>query len=187
MLIKFDVPSPVRFNPLKHHRDTIAKFLSESTEEEMQRLYDTTQHNYIDIYTGKMAPAEIASLILKTLNYDNLIRKNSFLTWIAGGKGYRKIMLTDGSEWIIRAGNDDTLYIHIHPAKTGTHTIRFKGSTLKTFYCLQHNPEIHDSELNLNTVNKARAKINLSPVKKLEYGKGIHKCWITFGKKNKSF
>ena len=171
-----EIPEPVKFNPLKHHKGFIMNFLEESTAQETEKLYNVICHNYIDIYTGKLPPEEICMAAIAVLKETGIFGKSRFKQWIAASSEYRKIKLPDQSEWVVREGSEPGRYIHIHPAKTGPYTIRFKGTTLKTAYSLKKGSQGSHQEFSLEAVNRARISIGLSPVKKLEKGKGIIHC-----------
>jgi len=179
-----EIPEPIKFNPLKHHLGCILSFLEQSTPVSLRMLNESLCHNYNDIYTGRLTPVEISLAAIDILKKKGLYEKNMLEAWIASTHHYRKITLSDHSEWIIRMGNDHQRYIHIHPAKTGPCSVRFKGSTLKTAYRLKTEDAVSSCKLTLGTVNRVRADIGLSPVKKLEPGKGILKCWSFFNNQN---
>ena len=174
-----DISFPVRFNPLKHHRNYILEILKSTSPGEIIALLDAVCNNYIDIYTGTMTPKSIGNAVISILKSQQALQSGDFNQWVNTKSGYRKIVLEDLSEWIVRKGNEPERYIHVHPARTGTSTIRFKGSTLKTVYLLKTiSPEIPS----LNNVNNIRKQIGLSPVKKLERNKGILNCYEKFFK-----
>jgi hypothetical protein len=180
MIDNTQIPEPIKFNPLKHHLGCILRFLEQSTPVSLTRLNESLCHNYNDIYTGRLTPLEISLFALAILKKKELDTKEKLEAWIASTSHYRKIMLPDHSEWITRMGNEPQRYIHIHPAKSGPNTVRFKGSTLKTAYRLKAEPVGSTKKITLTMVNRARADMGLSPVKKLEPGKGILKCWSFF-------
>lgn len=172
-----DIPSPVKFNPFKHHRNFILSFLKRTSPEMIIVMLDQVCNNYIDIYTGTMTPKAICTSVISILKSIQAIKADDFNHWVATKNGYRQITLEDRSEWIIRKSNETERYIHLHPARTGTFTLRFKGSTLKTVYLLKiSEPEIPT----LKKVNNIRKQIGLSPVKKLERSKGILNCYTKF-------
>ena len=63
-----------------------------------------------------------------------VLKKEEFQKWVKEGNLYQTIALNDQSLWIVREGKEEGRYVHIHPAKKGENTIRFKGVTLKTAY-----------------------------------------------------
>jgi hypothetical protein len=172
--------APVRFNPTKHHREFMLKILESSGPERIVELLEPLCNNYIDIYTGQLSPEEIVNAITQFLKAGNIFDPDNFLRWIDPKAGYQIVKLDDHSEWVVRKGDEPGYYIHVHPARTGAFTIRFKGSTLKTVFLLRFYKNKECETPSLEQVNQIRAQIGLSPVKKLEYGKGILKCLETF-------
>lgn len=180
MNIDNEIPIPILFNAFKHHRNYLMDFLREAPQEEIIERLDPICNNYIDIYTGTQTPATIARFVIYTLKSMHVFELNAFNRWVKMKKGYRQIQLNDQSEWVIRQSHETERYIHIHPARTGPLVVRFKGSTLKTAYLLKNNSDKNPTMLTLKTVNETRMQIGLSPIKKLEQGKGILKCYENF-------
>lgn len=166
----FNIPFPIKFNPLKHHWDCILHLLKSANPSVIIEQFSEFCNNYIDIYTGQLSPEQISNEILSELKFKDKLLLPHFKTWIASSRGYRMIRLTDHSEWIIRESDDERRYIHVHPARTGPLSFRLKGSTLKTLLLLKLEfPDIQS----VDQLNKVRRNIGLSPIKKLEAGKGI--------------
>lgn len=180
MLIVSQVPVPVRFNVFKHHRNEIIRVLRESSADELISQLDPLCNNYIDIYTGVLTPTGVGEMIVARLKSEQVFFKEDFLCWLKISNGHRKIRLDDDSEWIVRESNDPIRYLHIHPARTGKHTLRFKGSTLKTVFKLKQQIDRHPVKPSLVQVNQSREELGLSPVKKIEQGRGILKCYEQF-------
>ena len=65
MIDAYDMPFPIRFNPLKHHRNFILDILERSSPEVIIGLLDQVSNNYIDIYTGNLTPLEIGNSVIK--------------------------------------------------------------------------------------------------------------------------
>ncbi|MDP4291606.1 MAG: hypothetical protein Q8908_11045 [Bacteroidota bacterium] len=175
-----DIPFPVRFNPFKHHRNYILDMLNGTSAETIIGLLDPICNNYIDIYTGEMNPDAIGNAVISILNSNRALQADAFTHWVTSKNGYRQIKLEDQSEWIVRKGNETERYIHIHPARTGAFTLRFKGSTLKTVYQLKINYARPGETLTLEKVNRVREHVGLPPLKKLEQSKGILNCYRKF-------
>lgn len=166
MVKETDIPIPVRFNPLKHHRNYILGVLESTTPEVMISLLDLVCNNYIDIYTGSMTPEAIGHAVIDILKSNRVFQADDFSRWVDSKNGYRQIKLADRSGWIVRKSNEAERYIHIHPARTSPFTIRFKGSTLKTAYQLKTSRTNLQETLSLEKVNRARVQVGLSPRKK---------------------
>jgi len=172
-----NIPSPVRFNPVKHHRNYILDMLKGASPEAVVSLLDPICNNYIDIYTGTMMPEAIGVAIISILKSNRALQPEDFTRWVALRNGYRQIKLEDQSVWIVRKSDEKERYIHIHPSRTGPFTIRFKGSTVKTACLLKTSFTRFQEKPSLEKVNRIRIQIGLSPVKKLERNKGILSCY----------
>lgn len=175
-----DIPLPVRFNPFKHHRNYILRILESASPELVIGLLDPVCNNYIDIYSGTMTPKAIGNAVIDILKSNQVFQADDLIRWVDSKNGYRQIKLDDRSEWVVRKSNEVERYIHLHPARNGPYTIRFKGSTLKTAYLLKTGFTGLQEILSLENVNRARMQIGLSPVKKLERSKGILNCYEKF-------
>jgi len=180
MTAETDMPIPVRFNPFKHHRNYILGILESASSEEIISLLDPVCNNYIDIYTGSIIPEAIGNAVIGILKSKQVFQLDDFTRWVDSTNGYQQIKLEDGSEWIVRISKEAERYIHIHPMHTGPFSIRLKGSTLKTAYLLKVGFRVSQEMLSLENVNRVRMQIGLSPVKKLERGKGILNCYEKF-------
>lgn len=175
-----EISSFIKFNAIKHHRNYILQALRNFSPDEIANLMYPICNNYIDIYTGALTPEEIGTQVAGILESMNKFSKTDFRKWVGETNGYRQIKLTDGSQWVVREGMEKDQYIHLHPARTGKYSLRFKGSTLKTALMIRlMNPSIKQI-LSLEKVNQVRIQIGLSPVKKLERGKGILNCLELF-------
>lgn len=175
-----DIPSPVRFNPFKHHRNYILSILENVSQEEIINLLDPVCNNYIDIYTGEMTPESIGNAVIDILKSKQVFRPVEFAQWFDSTNGYQQIQLEDHSEWVVRRSFEPERYIHLHPSRTSLFTTRFKGSTLKTVYLLKAGFANFQEPLSLERVNNVRMQIGLSPVKKLDRNKGILNCYEKF-------
>ena len=180
MAVETNISLPVRFNPFKHHRNYILGILDGASPEVVISLLGSVCNNYNDIYTGNMTPETIGKAVIDFLKSNQVFQVDDFTHWLGSKTGYRQIKLGDLSEWVVRRSNEAERYIHIHPARSGPFSIRFKGSTLKTVYCLRASITGFKETLSLEKVNRIRMQIGLSPVKKLDRNKGILKCFEQF-------
>jgi hypothetical protein len=187
MAEEIHIPLPVRFNPLKHHRNYILSILEDASPDIIINLLDPVCNNYIDIYTGRMIPEVICNAVIDRLKSTRVFQENDFTRWLESKNGYRQIKLDDHSEWIVRKSTESERYIHIHPARTGPFIIRFKGSTLKTACLLKIGFTGFQKILSIENVNRARMQIGLSPVIRLDRNRGILKCYEKFFDHDKSF
>lgn len=179
------IPVPITFNPYKHH----FRFLLQRIEfwknlewKQVESELLGIGENLIDLYTGDLTIENVCTECFHFFNIRNINNKISFTNWLHPVE-YRKIELSDLSEWVIKEGNDPERFIHIHPAKQSPYTIRVRAATIKTVLTLMITSfKISDQMIeNLQTVNQVRAVyLHLSPIKSLQRGKGILKLWEHF-------
>jgi len=185
--MSYKIPVPITFNPYKHH----FHFLIDETGKWQNMSWDivktellTIGNNLIDFYLGDLSIDQICKETIDYFSDKNIENRDKFIIWL-NAANYKKIMLSDQSEWLIKEGVNPERYIHVHPAKYSAHTIRVRATTLKTVIALQtHYVKIHgDPKTNLNAVNNIRIKmLGLSPIKSLKPGTGILRLWELFEK-----
>ena len=160
--------SVITCNWLKHHlaecKNEIARYSSASNYSvELINQINRIGNNVIDLYTGSLSANEIETQIILKLKNINCTDKTNFTKWL-GKPGYKKILLSDESSWILRLAIDNYNYIHIHPARIGKYTVRVKGSAWKTALILI----IQNLEPDIGNINTIRKNIlSLSPVKNI--------------------
>lgn len=181
-----EIPVPITFNPQKHH----FRFLLNEIEYwktidllEVEKDLLLIGNNLIDFYQGYLSVAEICEESVHYFHQKKIMEEEQFIKWM-NATAYKKILLSDQSEWLIKKGNSNTRFIHIHPAKFSKHTIRVKATSLKTVIALLiHSVSIQNSlSKNLEAINTVREKIpGLSPIKSLsDPDSGIVRLWTLF-------
>lgn len=175
-----DIPLPLRFNPLKHHRRYLVSFMEKASPELISSLLHPVCNNYLDLYVGAMSPGAITRSVIDILMGNHVLEIDDFTNWVNSHNGYQPVKLEDQSEWIVRKSELRDRYIHLHPSRTGPLSVRLKGSAFKTICQLKASLPDNNTTISLEQVNLARQQIGLSPVKKLEKGKGISKQYETF-------
>ena len=171
---------PISYNRLKHHMADVVEYLAEASSADILKLIESINHNNVDLYSGRYPVEVICRMIISELGKKGVLDKEAYNKWVISGGGYQEIILEDKSVWILSKGEDNTRYIHIHPAKYGPCSVRFKGATLKTVYHLKSSYQNIPVRPSLELINAARLQIGLSPVKRLVLKKGILKCWEFF-------
>lgn len=173
---------PITFNAYKHHLEFIRlKTVSwrEKPWSEIAKELQLIGKNLTDLYYGKLTVAEIFDEVCTYTSSLNINNRASLTNWL-NPFAYRKMELSDGSVWVIREGNEQSGFIHIHPGKYSPLTIRVKAPVLKTVIALAvFGLDVEHTEL--NTINQIRReKLHLSPVKKITSGKGIARMMEAF-------
>lgn len=167
--------SPLTFNPYKHHlgflREKIKLWKTQEWEDAEQDIR-LIGNNLIDLYYGRLTITEIADEVLSFAEKNALTSPEKLAHWLYPLE-YRKIKFTDDSFWVIKQGTDANRFLHIHPGKYSPFTIRVKATNLKTVVAVKILIG-EDPFPDLMAVNKIRVeKLNMSPVKGLEKGRGI--------------
>ncbi|KJF43425.1 hypothetical protein [Draconibacterium sediminis] len=181
-----EIPLPIQYNPYKHH----FRFLLSEIKEWRTSDWNVTEKamlsigsNLFDFYLGELTPGQVCNASLNYFVTKNIITQTDFNNWLRNAE-WKKITLPDESKWLIKRGDQPDRYVHIHPAKFSTHTIRVRATTLKTVLtlCVHKIPFSDDAEQNLQSVNKQRISyLQLSPIKSLEEeDSGILKLWQLF-------
>lgn len=182
------IPARITFSPVKHHLYFLHLEILKwkhlpwpEVQEEMLQI----GNNLIDFYTGTPTVEQICNEVLEFFNRKNILSRDAFLKWLEDYE-WKKIRLSDGSDWLIKKGNDPERYIHIHPAKYSDHSIRIRATTLKTVLALQVQGIHPQNQLrtDLEAVNMVRKNLlNLSPIKSLHSAdSGILRLWLLFEK-----
>lgn len=179
------IPVPVTFNAHKHHfrflLNEIKTWKTLDWKQVEPKLLEIGE-NLLDFYTGELSVENICEDCIHYFNSRKINDKISFADWLNPNE-YRKIVLNDSSEWVIKEGNDPGRFIHIHPAKQSPHTIRVRAATLKTVIALKTKNVTISNNINenLQKANNIRTTyLHLSPIKSLQRGKGILKLWELF-------
>ncbi len=156
----------ILFNTLKHHKQAVYDLISQRNFEEIPFYKIGTSQ--MDFYIGKLSIVTIEQEVLATLQERKLIDIDTFSNWLAANDAYQTICLSDTSRWVLRMGDTEASYIHIHPARYSPHTIRVKAGQLKTVIAMLHKGYEDFDQIDLNELNNLRRQIELSPVKSID-------------------
>jgi hypothetical protein len=120
-----------------------------------------------DVYHGEMTVQQVCDDIKKRLKKDGIFEKPAYFAWLDTVSDYESLPVSDGSLWLMRAGNDNR-YIHIHPAKKSRMVSRVKNQQLKTavlYLTCKNNPDDTNRLQQINTLRKEY--LNVSPIKRI--------------------
>ena len=166
-MYKFEVPSPVLFNCWKHHKGFIRQKIREVSDGGEIALLQLPSEllvlgsSQLDVYTGDLFPHEIGVFIKNALLECNINCKSEFEGWLNGDKTeYKLFMLSDGSVWTIRLGEQEGKFIHIHPGRYSVNSIRMKALTLKTaILSIVYGKIFCKSPIDLQVINIVRKEL----------------------------
>jgi hypothetical protein len=178
------VPPPVLFNCLKHHLGFIHDYIEASVaSKNMEALSSqllSIGESQMDLYLGGLAPALIAHQIVVQLQENKMYERAAYVNFLHTNEpGYQKMIISDHSVWILRLGEVEGRYVHIHPGRYSPHTVRVKASTLKTAIALSVWMKLHVyTEVTVEMLNYVRKNIlSTSPVKSLTAAEGFGKIF----------
>lgn len=164
----------ILLNELKHHRASILRLAEQATADTIARSVSVLGNSQMDVYYGWLDVPALAEEVITQLTDVPLTGEQDYRQWLAEEGGYRKMILSDTSEWILLHGIEPGRYVHLHPARYSPHSMRVKATTLKTavacMVCYPGNNEPSLEELNL----LRSSLLQLSPVK--EAGQ-CHHLW----------
>lgn len=180
------IPVPITFNAHKHHFRFLMWQIEKKWKKQewhtVEKELLTLGENLLDFYLGELTVKNICDEVMCYFKAENINDIETFEIWL-GTADYRKIKLSDHSQWIVKKGVNAKRYIHIHPAKYSDHTLRVRAITLKTVCVIKIKSVTLQENIknNLEQVNHIRKEyLHLSPIKSLSYNKGIFKIWRIF-------
>jgi hypothetical protein len=132
----------------------------------------------MDLYLGKLNPADISKQIIAHLKKAKILEPDKYITWLINdGYDYKLAQLSDNSIWTLRLSESKDRYVHIHPGRYSTQTIRAKATTLKTailILCFEQATEL--KTVNTDLVNQIRKEyLNEPPIKSLSSASGLRR------------
>lgn len=165
------VPAPILFNAYKHHAGALRSRVAEcgregaASLEPLARSLLVVGTQLMDLYHGRLTPADIAAEVLAFLDRDGLLAPEAYRAWVGERGGYGMTTLSDGSDWCLRAA-DDERYVHVHPGRWVAHTVRVRANVLKTAVLVLAYVAVHGGDpLDRAVVNAVRAAyLDLEPL-----------------------
>ena len=173
MELSSQLPSPIIFNGLKHHRLTILEFIKKSIEKDypvdtLNLAMKKIGNSMIDLYHGDLKPQDISDEIVDLLKLESNFFKGAYYNYVSSvSKKYRKVKISDGSEWTLLLGREEEFYLHIHPARGSLFTTRVRAISIKTAILLKvfFEKEMVSGDL-VFLMNKVRLNyLHESPIK----------------------
>jgi hypothetical protein len=180
-----DLPSapayPVHFNSWKHHaaalRERIALVVrGQTTLDELCRGLAVIGSELMDLYTGVLSPVEIGDRVIAALEQGNHLSPEAYRLWLEANGGYQVLDFSeDSSRWILRLGEPQGRYVHVHPGRWTPHTIRVRANVLKTAVMVVAVARAQGKDpLELALINQVRTDyLGYSPIKNLRGAGGI--------------
>ncbi len=176
------IPLPINLNCWKHHagfiREQIESVRENKDLDQLKVYLLKIGESQMDLYFGSHSPVNISEQTLDYLHQNKILSFNRYQNWLSkDGKDYRLVELKDKSVWTLRLGDDVKRYVHIHPGRYSSNTVRVKATTLKTavfLLCFERLGEIKSFET--ETVNHIRKMyLNEPPLKSILKASGLRR------------
>ncbi len=178
------IAKPFVFNPLKHHSGFIKSLISDCRTSGIEvaclQEYLLKMGNcMIDLYFGELGIKQILSDIEKRLRKADSYDPESYIKYItASSKNFQNIQISDHSTWTLLIGNEPERYLHIHPSRGSSNSIRIRAIALKTALIMKifYADQLEQEDL-VSLTNEIRSKyLGESPIKNITYTKGIRRA-----------
>jgi hypothetical protein len=179
------IPHPILFNVWKHHADYVVCQLKQAKKLDLAYFAQevkTIGNNQMDLYVGSLSPEEIGKEIVAILHKKQIQSQAAYQEWITQTQQqFRLITLEDQSVWTLLWSGGTERYIHIHPARHSPHTLRVRGTVLKTVIMSCVYAALEDTQPGISLINQVRKEhLDLSPVQYLNPEEGIGKMLRIF-------
>ena len=165
------VPKPFLLNGLKHHLPVIKQYLpvmKQMPEPDFMSILKKTGNSVTDFYYGAMDINSICNELKTKLVRLKAYEKEAYYNWIIKQDPYFCFRISDGSDWLMRKGNHNARYIHIHPGKHSYKTKRLKSRSLRIALSIIYFSKNEQDLFSLDHLNHIRKdKLDLPPVKAL--------------------
>jgi hypothetical protein len=176
-----DPAHPVLLNTWKHHAGWIRWRIAAAVRKgragvaALPSEMAVVGSRLMDLYTGPLEPAAVGELIVQKLRAELCLEYEPLAKWLARQGEYTVLDLPDGSRWTIRLGPADGRYLHLHPARWASNTMRVQANTLKSAVLAHALAGLNGSSASdLAVVNEAReAYLGLLPVRELTADGGL--------------
>jgi hypothetical protein len=169
----WEAPHPVLLNVHKHHAGFLRERIREAVTAGRDGLQPLAEElvvvgtKLMDLYHGPFSPREIGDKVLAELRTDGCAELAAFRTWVEAAGGYRVMEFPeDTSRWVLRMGEEDTRFVHVHPARWAPFTIRVRANVLTTAVLALAYVGVHGGDpLDRPVVNAVRRDIlGLAPI-----------------------
>jgi hypothetical protein len=160
----WDIPSPVLINAHKHHAGFLRERIRHAVATGPSSLQPLSEElvvvgtRLMDLYHGPFAPREIADKVLAELRSAGRASPDGFRAWVEEAGGYRTIdFMEDASRWVLRFGEEEGRFVHVHPARGSPFTMRVRANVLVTAVMAVAFAGIHSGDpLGRKVVNTVR-------------------------------
>jgi hypothetical protein len=171
--LAWEAPPPVLLNTWKHHAGALRSRIRAAAAagpgalDELARNLVVIGTALMDLYVVDLTPYAIGEGVRTLLCRDDRLPLATYRAWVGAGGGYRTMTLPeDGSQWVLRLGDEADRYVHVHPARWVPKTCRVKANVLKTAVLALAYAGVHGGDpLDVALVNRVRREyLGLAPL-----------------------
>jgi hypothetical protein len=181
MVDALEVPALVLLNTWKHHAGAIREYIVATVgggAEAVDRLPPQLRvigTDLMDLYVGTLLPARIAEDLLRQVQGQTPLERAAYRRWLEQSGGFRLLTIAeDQSRWVLRLGDDEERFVHIHPGRGSPETRRVRANVLKTAILVLAHARVHGGDpLDLKLIDSVRPRLELPPVGKLAADGGL--------------
>jgi hypothetical protein len=167
-----EVPRPILFNTYKHHAGALRVRIASLAAAGPGALTVLAARiavlgsKLMDLYTGSLSPHAICMHVIHDLHGAGRLDREAYHTWLAGQDGYAVVTLPDESRWVLRRGDEQDRYVHLHPGRWSPCTLRVRANVLKTaVVVLAHVSIFGGNPMDRALINAVRREhLGLSPL-----------------------
>jgi hypothetical protein len=167
----WEAPAPVLFNAWKHHAGFLRQRIRAAAQgdaglDELAPHLVVVGAKLMDLYTGSLTPRDIGQQLLDQLRAAGHLEVAAMRSWLSANGDYATTTIDDGSVWVLRLGEEDGRYLHVHPARWTPRTVRVRANVLQTAVLALTHAAIHGGDpTDLGCVNAVRTKyLKLAPL-----------------------
>jgi hypothetical protein len=176
-----EVPAPILLNTWKHHAGAIREHTAVTISggaEALERLPAQLRvigTDLMDLYLGRLSASRIAAEVLRQVQGQTPLERTAYRSWLEKSGGFRLLAIAeDQSQWVLRLGEDEERFIHIHPGRGSPETRRVRANVLKTAILVLAHAGVHGGDpLDLKLIDSIRPRLELPPVGKLAADGGL--------------
>ncbi|HKB00949.1 MAG TPA: hypothetical protein VKD90_01960 [Gemmataceae bacterium] len=160
-------------NVHKHHAGFLRERIRQAVDAGAAGLQPLTDElvvvgtKLMDLYHGPFSPREIGDRVLAELRAGRRAEPAAFRAWVDAAGGYRVMEFPeDTSRWVLRMGEADGQFVHVHPARWAPFTIRVRANVLTTAVLALAYVGVHGGDpLDRPVINAVRRDIlGLAPI-----------------------
>jgi len=162
---------PIAFNPWKHHCGFVCNQIQQIRGKngvKLDQLLGYIGGTLLDFYIGELPVNTIVNEVNKYFMDMGVTSVDNFKHWLGLPETtFKNIYISDGSHWVMRLGQNDEFYIHIHPGRYSPLTVRCRPTTLKVAIAYRYLFGFNEDSIEIVKVNRARKLAGLPPVESL--------------------